>query len=131
MPKRINQKEKGIKNVFKTFTFSSYLFRLLTFFLLLVFQVSELTTIDYQNNGNKSAAVKKHGIGKGLMTVWRVVNPEGGDIPTGVDFSNRQIVAPPQTSSPAVRKQPPRNKRRQPLVSLMVSLNFFSQKILC
>ena len=123
MPKRSNKKEKGIKNVFKTFTFSSYLFRLLTFFffLLLVFQVSELTTIDYQNNGNKSAAVKKHGIGKGLMTVWRVVNPEGGDIPTGVDFSNRKIVAPLQTSGLAVQKQPPRNKRRQPLVSLMVS----------
>ncbi|XWS31134.1 hypothetical protein CRYUN_Cryun23aG0051500 [Craigia yunnanensis] len=82
-------------------------------------KVSELTTIDYHNNGNESASVKKHGIGKGLMTVWRVVNPEGGDIPTGVDFSNRKIVAPLQTSSPAVRKQPPRNKRRQPLVSLM------------
>ncbi|XWS36650.1 hypothetical protein CRYUN_Cryun20dG0103400 [Craigia yunnanensis] len=82
-------------------------------------KVSELTNIDYQNNSNESAPMKKHGIGKGLMTVWRVVNPEGGDIPTGVDFSNRQIVAPPQTSSPAVRKQPPRNKRRQPLVSLM------------
>ncbi|XWS75947.1 hypothetical protein CRYUN_Cryun01aG0135400 [Craigia yunnanensis] len=82
-------------------------------------KVSELTTIDYQNNGNENAPVKKHGIGKGLMTVWRVVNPEGGDIPTGVDFSNRQIVAPPQTSSPAVRKQPPRKKRRRTLLSLM------------
>ncbi|XVF81356.1 hypothetical protein PTKIN_Ptkin15bG0148700 [Pterospermum kingtungense] len=81
-------------------------------------KVSELTNM-YPNNSNESAPVKKHGIGKGLMTVWRVVNPEGGDIPTGVDFSNRQLVAPPQTSSPAVRKQPPRNKRRLPLVSLM------------
>ncbi|XP_021300642.1 homeobox-DDT domain protein RLT3 isoform X1 [Herrania umbratica] len=81
--------------------------------------VSELTTIDYQNNCNESAPVKKHGIGKGLMTVWRVVNPEGGDIPTGVDFPNKQIVAPPQTSSPVVRKPPARSKRRQPLVSLM------------
>ncbi|XP_022771611.1 homeobox-DDT domain protein RLT3-like isoform X4 [Durio zibethinus] len=82
-------------------------------------KVPELTTIDYQNNGNRSAPVKKHGIGKGLMTVWRVVNPEGGDLPTGVGFSNSQIVAPPQTSSLAVRRQPPRNKRRPPLVSLM------------
>ncbi|XP_022758848.1 homeobox-DDT domain protein RLT3-like isoform X2 [Durio zibethinus] len=80
-------------------------------------KVSEFTTLDYQNNSNESAPMKKHGIGKGLMTVWRVVNPEGGNIPTGVDFSNHEIV--PQTSSPTVQKQPPRNKRRQPLVSLM------------
>ncbi|XVF31979.1 hypothetical protein REPUB_Repub17cG0042100 [Reevesia pubescens] len=82
-------------------------------------KVSELTTIDYHKNSNESPPVKKHGIGKGLMTVWRAVNPEGGDIPTGVDFSNRKNVVPPQPSSPAVRRQPPRNKRRQPLVSLM------------
>ncbi|OMO96861.1 hypothetical protein CCACVL1_04754 [Corchorus capsularis] len=82
-------------------------------------KVPELTTIDHQSNNNESAPVVKHGIGKGLMTVWRVVNPEGGDIPTGVDFSNCQIVAPPQVSSPVVRKAPVRNKRRQPLVSLM------------
>ncbi|XVE72619.1 hypothetical protein DITRI_Ditri11bG0052600 [Diplodiscus trichospermus] len=82
-------------------------------------KVSELATIEYRNNGNGSAPTKKHGMGKGLMTVWRVVNPEGGDIPTGVDFSNQ---ASPQTSSP-VRKEPPRNKRRQPLVSLMKQRN--------
>ncbi|KAE8699577.1 Homeodomain-like transcriptional regulator isoform 2 [Hibiscus syriacus] len=70
-----------------------------------------------KNNCNEKAPMKKHGIGKGLMTAWRVVNPEGGYIPTGVDFSNREIGAP-QTSS-AVRRQPPRNKRRQPLVSQM------------
>ncbi|KAH1081630.1 hypothetical protein J1N35_021391 [Gossypium stocksii] len=81
-------------------------------------KVFELTSIDHQNNRNESASVKKHGMGKGLMTVWRVVNPEGGDIPTGIDISNRQIVAPSQTS-PVVRRQPPRNKRRQPLVSQM------------
>ncbi|PPD94672.1 hypothetical protein GOBAR_DD08323 [Gossypium barbadense] len=81
-------------------------------------KVFELTSIDHQNNSNESASVKKHGMGKGLMTVWRVVNPEGGDIPTGIDISNRQIVAPSQTS-PVVRRQPPQNKRRQPLVSQM------------
>lgn len=35
----------------------------------------------------KSAPVKKHGIGKGLMTVWRVTNPDGGDLPTGIGSS--------------------------------------------
>ncbi|GMI70898.1 hypothetical protein like AT4G12750 [Hibiscus trionum] len=80
-------------------------------------KVFEFTGMNNQNNSCEKAPVKKHGIGKGLMTVWRVVNPEGGNIPTGVDFSNREIGAP--QTSPAVRRQPPRNKRRQPLVSQM------------
>lgn len=128
MPKSSSQKEKGTKNVFKVFIFSSYLFYfLICFTLFLLFKVFELTSIDHQNNSNESASVKKHGMGKGLMTVWRVVNPEGGDTPTGIDFSNQQIVAPSQTI-PVVRRQPPRNKRRQPLVSQMVSYqNFQSQ----
>lgn len=92
--------------------------------MLVEIKVSELTNI-YSNNSNGSTPVKKYGIGKGLMTAWRVVNPEGGDIPTGVDFSNRQLVSP-QTSSPEVRKQPPRNKRQLPLVSLLVSYQFLS-----
>ncbi|XP_039039455.1 homeobox-DDT domain protein RLT3-like [Hibiscus syriacus] len=81
-------------------------------------KVFEFTSLDHQNNSNEKAPVKKHGIGKGLMTAWRVVNPKGGKITTGVDFSNREIGAPFQTS-PAVQRQPPRNKRRQPLVSQM------------
>ncbi|XP_039045374.1 homeobox-DDT domain protein RLT3-like isoform X2 [Hibiscus syriacus] len=81
-------------------------------------KVLEFTGLDHQNDSNEKAPVKKHGIGKGLMTAWRVVNPEGGNIPTGVDFSNREIGAPPQIS-PTVRRQPPRNKRRQPIVSQM------------
>ncbi|KAL4363236.1 hypothetical protein GQ457_04G025600 [Hibiscus cannabinus] len=86
-----------------------------------VFEFSGLDH-DHQNNINEKAPVKKHGIGKGLMTVWRVVNPECGNIPTGVDFSNREIGAPSQTR-PAMRRQPPRNKRRQPLVSQMKQRN--------
>ncbi|XVF72355.1 hypothetical protein PTKIN_Ptkin12aG0115200 [Pterospermum kingtungense] len=82
----------------------------------------ELSTIDCQNDGNESGPAKRDDTGKGLMTVWRVVNPKGGDIPIGVDFSSRQIVPPPQTSSSAWRKQPPQSKRRQPLVSLTDSL---------
>lgn len=37
---------------------------------------------------NGHAPAKRHGIGKGLMTVWRVANPESQSIPTGVDFVN-------------------------------------------
>lgn len=102
MPKRINQKGKGIKIVSRcspsvpTSSVSSF------YIFFLIFQVSDLTTIDSKNNGNDCGQVRKHGIGKGLMTVSRIVNPEGGDIPTGIDFSNQQIV-PPQTSSSAWR----------------------------
>ncbi|KAK8688666.1 hypothetical protein V6N13_087418 [Hibiscus sabdariffa] len=80
-------------------------------------KVFEFTGMNHQDNSNEKAPVKKHGIGKGLMTAWRVVNPEGGNIPTGVDFSNREVDAP--QTNPAVRRQPPRNKRRQPLASQM------------
>lgn len=34
----------------------------------------------------KSATLRNHCMGKGLMTVWRATNPHAGDIPTGVDF---------------------------------------------
>lgn len=34
----------------------------------------------------KRASIRKHGMGKGLMTVWRATNPDAGDVPTGVDF---------------------------------------------
>ncbi|KAE8675183.1 Homeodomain-like transcriptional regulator isoform 2 [Hibiscus syriacus] len=80
-------------------------------------KIFEFIGANHQNNSNEKAPVKKHGIGKGLMTAWRVVNPQGGYIPTGVDFSNREIGSP--QTSPAVRRQPPWNKRRQPLVSQM------------
>ncbi|PON97514.1 Octamer-binding transcription factor [Trema orientale] len=37
---------------------------------------------------DQSAPARKHGMGKGLMTVWRATNPHAGDFPTGVDFAN-------------------------------------------
>ncbi|XP_039031449.1 homeobox-DDT domain protein RLT3-like isoform X2 [Hibiscus syriacus] len=80
-------------------------------------KIFEFIGMNHQNNSNEKAPMKKHGIGKGLMTTWRVVNPEGGYIPTGIDFSSREIGAP--QTRPAVRRQPPQNKRRQPLVSQM------------
>lgn len=35
-----------------------------------------------------NAPAKKHGMGKGLMTVWQATNPHAGNFPTGIDFAN-------------------------------------------
>lgn len=37
------------------------------------------------------APVKKHGIGKGLMTVWRETNPDAGDLPFGFGVSGQEV----------------------------------------
>lgn len=71
-------------------------------------------------NCNESAPVKKHGMGKGLMTVWRVTNPDGGDIPTGIHCGGSQITVTPQISTPVPRKQPLQKKKRRPPVSSLV-----------
>ncbi|XP_037494138.1 homeobox-DDT domain protein RLT3 isoform X2 [Jatropha curcas] len=72
--------------------------------------------LNYQDNSN-SAPVMKHGIGKGLMTVWRATNPNSGDFPPGVHFADREIV--PQISISVSRKPLHKKKKRQQLVSLM------------
>ncbi len=85
----------------------------------LCFKVSKqgkLTCQDY----NDGASVKKHGIGKGLMTVWRATNPNGGDFPTGIPCVDREII--PQISTPVSRKPLGQQKKRRQLVSIMVSL---------
>lgn len=48
-------------------------------------KVSNGEIIDGQDGFN-SGLVKRHGMGKGLMTVWRATNPDGGHFPTGVDI---------------------------------------------
>ncbi|CAM8921098.1 unnamed protein product [Rhodiola kirilowii] len=53
--------------------------------------------------------VTTHGIGKGLMTVWRVANPNAGDYPTGVGFD---AAVPLLASS---HKQSDRRKRLKDL----------------
>ncbi|XP_061347614.1 homeobox-DDT domain protein RLT3 isoform X2 [Gastrolobium bilobum] len=40
---------------------------------------------------NMKAPVKKHGIGKGLMTVWRATNPEAGRLPVSFGFADREV----------------------------------------
>lgn len=58
----------------------------------------------------------KHGIGKGLMTVWRATNPDGGDFPTGINVSDGEVanISPISTSmsqkKPLLREKRPRQK---------------------
>ena len=86
---------------------------------VLPFQVSKPTVSDYQVCHTKSASVKKHGIGKGLMTVWRAINPDGGDFPTGVNFKERESTTIFQTSTfasqnPLVQEKK-KSLKRQPV----------------
>ncbi|CAK7349189.1 unnamed protein product [Dovyalis caffra] len=97
---------------------SSYLFKM----------VSMGATFDGENCNN-IAPVKKHGMGKGLMTVWRVTNPEGGDFPTGIHCGGSQITDAPQISTPVPRKQPRQNKKRRPPVSSLVKQRMLQKKL--
>ncbi|XP_052735278.1 homeobox-DDT domain protein RLT3 isoform X4 [Vigna angularis] len=40
---------------------------------------------------NRTAPVKKHGIGKGLMTVWRATNPDAGDLPINFGVDGQEV----------------------------------------
>ncbi|KAK2988514.1 hypothetical protein RJ640_026742, partial [Escallonia rubra] len=71
--------------------------------------VSEPGFLDYQVCNQESLPVRKHGIGKGLMTVWRVTNPDGGDVPTGVDFCER----PFSHKSAFMSQKPPVQKKKK------------------
>ncbi|KAG5533005.1 hypothetical protein RHGRI_027294 [Rhododendron griersonianum] len=82
-------------------------------------KVSKPTLLDYQVTSVKSAPVKKHGIGKGLMTVWRAINPDGGDIPTGVNFNERESTVVFRMTTSAPQKplvQEKKSRKRQPVM---------------
>lgn len=51
-------------------------------------QVSE-GTIGSHPKSNKKAPMRKYGIGKGLMTVWRATNPDAGDLPIGFGLGDK------------------------------------------
>ena len=74
--------------------------------------------------------MKKHGIGKGLMTVWRATNPDGGDFPTGADFGLKEVtsLSVSLVSTSKSRKKPQlREKRPRQQVTVAVScLRFIS-----
>ncbi|EXB42573.1 hypothetical protein L484_011346 [Morus notabilis] len=69
-------------------------------------KVSEHAVVSTALNG-KYPPVKKHGMGKGLMTVWRITNPHAGDIPTGIDFADEG------TGASSISKSVSRNPRIQ------------------
>lgn len=81
-------------------------------------KVSKKNLLDCQDC-NEKAAGKKHGMGKGLMTVWRAVNPNGGDPPPGFGWSSKQNTDLLQISTPILPKPPLRKKRPRQLASIL------------
>lgn len=65
-------------------------------------------------------------MGKGLMTAWRVMNPNGGIYPTGIDTAHRQDNDVAQISTARSQKPPLRKKRARQLVSLLVSILIYN-----
>ncbi|CAK9187629.1 unnamed protein product [Ilex paraguariensis] len=73
--------------------------------------------------GLMSAPVKKHGIGKGLMTVWRATNPDAGDSPAVVDFGDRALfqLRTAISTKPTVQEKKKRVRRLQPVTQRLVN----------
>ncbi|EOA15935.1 hypothetical protein CARUB_v10004029mg [Capsella rubella] len=63
----------------------------------------------------REKTVKKHGIGKGLMTVWRVMNPNRRNVSPCVDLLDARATLP-QSSA---RKPPHRKKKQKQLASIL------------
>ncbi|KAL7215474.1 hypothetical protein ACSBR1_027608 [Camellia fascicularis] len=94
-------------------------------------KVSKPTLLDYQVCNKKSAPVKKHGIGKGLMTVWRAINPDGGDFPSGVNFNEREPTSVLRVSASAPRKplvQEKKSRKRQPVMRTLRKVTNVKEK---
>uniref|UniRef100_A0A2N9IPY1 Homeobox domain-containing protein n=1 Tax=Fagus sylvatica TaxID=28930 RepID=A0A2N9IPY1_FAGSY len=89
-------------------------------------QVSNKTSTPMKKHGigkGLMTLAKKHGIGKGLMTAWRATNPDGGDIPTGIDFADREVVSVSQISTSTARKKPLLREKRSRQVPVTVEPN--------
>ncbi|XP_019421856.1 PREDICTED: homeobox-DDT domain protein RLT3-like [Lupinus angustifolius] len=69
---------------------------------------------------NMEVPVKKHGRGKGLMTVWRAANPDAGDLPIGYSLSDLEVRL---TSNSILQKPLSDNKRSRKTVTTNVNLN--------
>ncbi|KAK7369838.1 hypothetical protein VNO80_11884 [Phaseolus coccineus] len=65
-------------------------------------------------DSNMKAPVKKHGIGKGLMTVWRATNPDAGDVPIGFGVDGQEV---PLLSNSIGQKLIHENKRSRKTVN--------------
>jgi hypothetical protein len=55
------------------------------------FSQASKNAIQNRPNCNTKAPVKKHGMGKGLMTVWRATNPDVRDLPVGFGFADQEV----------------------------------------
>ncbi|KAG2713473.1 hypothetical protein I3760_04G177700 [Carya illinoinensis] len=92
-------------------------------------KVCEHAILSHRGSNEKSAPVMKHGIGKGLMTVWRATNPDGGDFPTGINVSDGEVANISPISTSMSRKKPPlREKRPRQKVPVAGSLRNKSQE---
>ncbi|XP_068648262.1 homeobox-DDT domain protein RLT3-like [Aristolochia californica] len=47
--------------------------------------------LDSQVGQRKNDRVRKHGMGKGLMTVWHATNPDAKGLPTGLNFVHEEV----------------------------------------
>ncbi|CAJ2636583.1 unnamed protein product [Trifolium pratense] len=75
--------------------------------------------IQNRPNCNTKEPVKKHGMGKGLMAVWRATNPDARNTPVGFGFADREVHLTSNSKTPMSTNRPrkavttnakPRNK---------------------
>ncbi|WJX48200.1 hypothetical protein P8452_34796 [Trifolium repens] len=88
-------------------------------------------------NCNTKAPVKKHGMGKGLMTVWRATNPDTRNVPVGFGFADREVHLTSNSKTPMSTNRPrkavttnakPRNKMPNRKTTLQEKRKQFVQK---
>ncbi|XP_010542047.1 PREDICTED: homeobox-DDT domain protein RLT3-like [Tarenaya hassleriana] len=77
-------------------------------------KISELMNHHNRDCIEENATRAKHGIGKGLMTVWRAMNPTGV-IPPGIDIPEERITLHQRPS----RKSQPQKKKQRQLASIL------------
>ncbi|XP_048139087.1 homeobox-DDT domain protein RLT3 isoform X2 [Rhodamnia argentea] len=84
-------------------------------------KVSTQEMTDSQDGFN-SDPLKRHGIGKGLMTAWRATNPDGGDFPSGVDIVGRAGATSRVSTSKLKKSCQSKNKRQQTVAMIQRKL---------
>lgn len=91
----------------------------------------DTVVLNNQGSHEKSIPTRQHGLGKGLMTVWRVVNPDSGDVPTGVNFKQRKFTAVSSLQTYAPQKpriDTKKSQKRQPVARRIATRNKVKDK---
>jgi hypothetical protein len=70
------------------------------------FSQASKNAIQNHPNCNTKAPVKKHGMGKGLMTVWRATNPDARNVPVGFGFADREVHLTSNSKTPMSTNRP-------------------------